>query len=270
MTWITFLEAPLWQPIALVVMLSVLIVVPSTLWSIRRSRSDRANDNTVTAALRLAGSALVLIGGFVAIQNFQLEVQHDAVVTDELNKAESLLESSIEVSAPLRQQLGESIKAYGKAIVSFELNRLTGLPHITGARGDTRVEAIVATVRTATEAAAQELTKASLTAEAKALRTAWRGFKDAREQRLSFRELLPASLVAVLIVCSVCTLMIVGAYPAGSSTGLKWLQSITGAVVVSTVLALQVVIVSPKTAAEHRGHLVVRLIQSIDSSLAAR
>jgi hypothetical protein len=269
MMWIDFLEAPLWQPVALVTLLSLAIVVPATMGSIRRARADRSNDNTVTAGLRLAGSALVLIGGFIAIQNFQLEVQHEALVTDELNKAQSLLESASPVSLPLRQQLGEAIKAYGQAIGRYELNRLTGLPHITGARGDARVETVVAGLRKAVDAAALELTSASKGAEARSLRDAWRSLLGAREQRLSYRELLPGSLVLVLMVCAVCTLVIVGAYPAGSSSGLKWMQSITGAVIVATILALQVVIVSPRTAAEHRTHLVTRLIQSVDAALAS-
>jgi hypothetical protein len=270
MTWGDFLEAPLWQSVVLVALFAVLIVVPATLWSLRRSRTDRGNDNTVTAALRLAGSALILIGGFIAVQNFQLEVQHDALVTDELNKAASLIESSEQVSAPVRRQLGDAISAYGKAAAAYELNRLTGLPHITGTRGDTRVEAVLANVRLAVDSAALELTAASQSAEAKSLREAYRSFVSVREQRLSYRELLPGSLVVVLVICSVCTLLIVGAYPAGTSAGLKWLQSITGAVIVTTLLSLQVVIVSPRVAAEHRSHLVDRLVQSIDATLSVR
>lgn len=268
MTWVDFLEAPLWQPVMVVALLAILIVVPTTLWSLRRSRTDRANDNTVTAALRLAGSSLILIGGFIAVQNFQLEVQHDTLVTDELNKAESLMESSAQVSAPMRRQLGDAIKTYSKAAAVYELNRLTGLPHVTGTRGDTRVEAVLANVRRAVDSAVLELSDASRSAEAKSLRDAYRSFVSVREQRLSYRELLPGSLVIVLVVCSVCTLVVIGAYPAGPSAGLKWLQSITGAVIVSTLLALQVVIVSPRAAAEHRSHLVDRLVQSIDSTLS--
>jgi len=270
MIWTDLLEAPLWLPVLLVTMLSAATIIPVTLWALRKPRLDRGNDNTVTAAVRLAGSALILIGGFIAVQNFQLEVQHDTIVTDELNKAVSVLEAASLSSPPTRLQLGEAIKAYGKGIATFELNRLTGLPHITGTLGDERVEPLVLAMQLAVDQAVRELNTASRAAEAQSLRTAWRSFLNLREQRVSYRELLPGSLVVVLLICSVCTLIVLGAVPAGPSSGLKWLQALTGAVIVSTLLALQVVIVSPRAVAEHRVHLVDRLTQSVDRMLTTR
>lgn len=269
MNWVEILEAPLWLSTSIIALLALIIVIPTSLIALRRSRADRTNDNTVTAALRLAGSALVLIGGFIAVQNFQLEVQHEALITDELSKAEAILAAAASASTARRQALGETIRAYGTAVAGHEFNRLTGLPHIRGTRGDPNVEQVMARIGAAVETAASELAGASRAADASSLRAAWRSLRNAREQRLSFRELLPPPLIAVLLVCSACTLVIAGAYPAGSSSALKWLQSISAALIVAVFLALQILIVSPIAASEHRGHLVDRLLRSVDATLAS-
>ncbi len=97
------------------------------------------------------------------------------------------------------------------------------------------------------------------------METAFTNMSAARDERLAQRAPVGAVRTWVLVVFGAATLVLVGAFPAGRSTTLRWLLSATSAVIVVGVLASVVLLVSPSNSVEQRRGPAEDFLRSLSS-----
>ena len=85
--------------IVLVVVASFAVVVPITLWVLKKDRTDRSNDNVSTAGIRFIGGVFVLIGSFSIVTLWGAQSQASERMTRELTTL-ALFTDNVSVAAP--------------------------------------------------------------------------------------------------------------------------------------------------------------------------
>ena len=226
----------IWSPpvcVALLCLVVFAILVPLTLWSLRRSRTDTNNPNIMGWGLSLVGGAFIFISAFVSITVWEQERFHDQDLVKEFNAAISLAEDVAwrmkhqNLDPALGQQVLAQLAIYGKSVRMEELTRPTGLPEFPGARGSPQAAAALEQIELALRTSALK--------EADEIWRTWGMLKMERVERLSMGESLPPPILGILVVIALATLVVVGAFPCGGDVAMRWIVTTACGTVVITI-----------------------------------
>jgi hypothetical protein len=240
----TLFSLPPWFIIVVLTLLSFAVVVPLTVWTLRGSRDDRSSDNVMRAALALVGSAFVFIGAFASNTAWQQERNHDGLIFSESSAADRIIDDA-EILAPDDVAALRALVAdYLKAVIQNEYNRLTGLPGIKGASGAPSADAALDAVRgyIAERKNAGDWSKQT----GEGMLAAYRALQQARQKRLAQRAAISMPVLVLVTVFGYTTLALIGLFPSGRSTPLRWAMSLSTVVIVVGVLTTIVLLVSPE------------------------
>ncbi len=236
-----------WNPVVFMLTAALVvatIMVPLTAWSMRRGHRD---PDVVQAGLTIAGGSFIFISAFVAITVWQGERDHDQLIVKEFNSGANLAEDVIwylkagQMDGAVGNQVLDGLLAYGDAVRRDELPEITGLPETPGARGSLAADAALQQVEKALEIQTARTSETAVNG----LWESWRGVSDSRQERLSLREPLPGALLGIMIVTALATLVLLGVFPAGDDTVVRWIVSAMGGLVVVSVFAGVMLLVYP-------------------------
>jgi hypothetical protein len=238
-----------WHPAvfsAVASLIAAAILVPLTLWSIRRGARD---EPVMGNALTLVGGSFFFINAFVAVTVWQAETHHEEVIVKEFAAAANLAEDVIwymnagQMESVLGDRVLDGLTAYGQAVREEEMPRLTGLPGLPVAQGADRADSALQAVGIALD---EHAVQASVSDES-SLWTWWRGLSDNRAERIALRVTLPGALFTMMTVTALATLILLGVYPVGTDIKLRWIAGVASGVVVVTVLVSVVMLGYPGT-----------------------
>lgn len=236
-----------WNPVSFVLLVGAVvaaILVPLTRWSLNR---DTRSADLVQAGLAIAGGSFIFVSAFVAITVWQGERDHDQLIVKEFNSAANLAEDIVwyvefgQLDRALGDRVLDGLTVYGEAVRRDELPKLTGLPDIQGSRGSSAADEALQQV----EKTLDEYTAKTSEAQTIGLWESWRGISDSRLERLSLREPLPGALLGLMAVTALATLVLLGVFPAGGDTAIRWIVSAMGGLVVVSVFTGVMLLVYP-------------------------
>jgi hypothetical protein len=225
-----------WNPVIFVALLCLVvsaILVPLTLWSLRRNRTDTNNPNVMGWGLSLVGGSFIFISAFVSITVWEHERVHDQGLVKEFNSAISLAEDVFrqmqkqKLDPAKGGQILDQLALYGSSVRTEELTRPTGLPEFPGARGAPQAAAALEQV--------EQLLRSADRAGSNDLLAAWSLLKTERVERLSMEQSLPPAILGVLLVSALATLVMVGAFPCGGDAVMRWIMATLCGTVVVTI-----------------------------------
>ncbi|NCZ95942.1 hypothetical protein EBZ02_02070 [bacterium] len=236
----------IWNPLICVTLLFLVvsaILVPLTLWSLRRSRTDTNNPNVMGWGLSLVGGSFIFISAFVSITVWEHERVHDQGLVKEFNAAVSLAEEVFRQTQKQKlnpaqgRQILDQLALYGSSVRTEELTRPTGLPEFPGARGSPQAAAALEQVELFLRTDERE--------EASDLRTAWGLLKSERVERLSMESSLPSPILGILVISALATLVMVGAFPCGGDVVMRWIMATACGIVVITIFVGVMLLLCP-------------------------
>lgn len=236
-------------PVAVIILIllagAAAIVVPLTLRSLRRGSEDRSNDNVAGWALSLVGGAFIFVGTFTTVTIWDLDRTHHAAVMEEFGAATTFVQDLSGINPVLVAKSKQILGSYADLVDANELTEMVGIPRNPGGSGDPAAQKTIDSLFYAIEDAAKA---GQITAEQRQmLIDDYEVIEKNRFARLSIRTPLPGEVLTLVLIVSIATLVLVGFYPAGSDTALRWAASITGVAVVVGVLSVITMLVSPET-----------------------
>ena len=244
---------PPWGIVLAVAIPAIVILVLSTLFTLRRERSDRANDNVYTAAIRLAGVSVSILGAFCIVVVFNADLKWREAVSLEFGAANDMLDGVSAMDPAQARLLTASLHAYTVDVIANEIDRQPNASEDSVANREMNTMANIISTYAGRQAARTD--------ESAPLVRDFERFQDQRANRLTnpIEVLDPAIMIALLIV-ALMTLLIVGFYPAGPSTFGKWLQVATSGIVVIAIMSTPLVLDSnPLNEQQHRQPMVAFL-----------
>lgn len=229
------------------------ILVLSTLFTLTRQRSDRANDNVYTAAVRLAGVSVSILGAFCVVIVFNAAHKWSETVSLEFASANAMLDELPAMDPAQAQRLTASMHAYTVDVLANEIDRQPNASEDSVANREMRTMANIINTYADRQAARTDV--------AASLQRDFGRFEDQRAERLTNPvDVMDPSITIALITVGFMTLLIVGFYPAGTSTFAKWLQVITSGIVVVVIVSTPLVLESaPLYHKQHRQPMVAFL-----------
>lgn len=237
------LRAVPWIPVIILCVVSIAIVVPLTIRTLKRpTAEDRSNDNLYTAGLRLAGGALIFIGSFGAVSIWQAQRDFDQRLAKEFQSAVDLM-----------QQAGMADDQLGSAVAGLVLQYATivdqeELPYAGDLTRSEDADAIVMGLR--------QTVADDAVPNASQLTGALNAFAQARTERLSWQSSLALGILVPAVIVALVTLVLIGLYPAGRGREAKVIQVAGMTVVVIGILAMVIIVASPAVSvAESTGDL---------------
>jgi hypothetical protein len=234
------LNLPTWGIVLAVAMLACAILIPSALFTLSRSRGDRGdrgNDSVYTAASRLAGVCIAILGAFCVLIVWQANAAWRTETTLEFGDANAMLDGVPVMDPTEAKVLTASLRAYTVDVLANELHRQPSTSEDSVANREMR------TMGNVIDAYADR--QASPNAESTAMLNAFQDFHTQRAERLAAPvDVLDPFIALTLVVVAVMTLFLVGFYPPGPSTFAKWLQVCTSGLVIVAILATPLVLES--------------------------
>ena len=234
------LDLPAPMVIALIAVPVVTIIAVGTWWSLRHPRDERSNDTAMSMALQLAGGALIFLGAFAAVTEWQGEGQRREALLGEFVSAGTIAIEVGAVDPELAPAVHTALEDYATAVLAGELGSdvpALGAPDARIAEVTLRglVHDIVVRER-------------GNPTEVASVLDAFDDLERSRQERLSRQQVtLPAPILVSLILVSLVSSVLFGLVPAGSSDLLRWLLSATASIVVVALLATVVLLASPRT-----------------------
>jgi len=230
------LRLPTWGIVLAVAIPASVILVLCALFALSRDRSDRANDNVYTAAARLAGVSIAILGAFCVVIVWQADSKWRATTELEFAYANAMIDHASVLDPAEAQDLTASLHAYTVDALANEINRQPNASQDSVANREMKTMANVIDTYADRQAVRTE--------KSMSLLRDFQNFRDQRAQRLTNPvDVLDPFIAIALAAVALVTLLIVGFYPAGPSTFGKWLQVGTSGLViiaiVSTPLALE-------------------------------
>ncbi len=207
-----------------VVLVCLIVTIVGTRHALRSDRHDRANDNVMTAGIRLAGAAFVFLAAFAGYSQWQ------TIATQESSfRAEFAAVADLYRLAPPGVE-GEEI-------------RVALLEYATEVRASPLDESAGKSALSVIEAASERPIGASISGQ---MVDATMNLADSREMR----DLLPDSGVpwvvhGAVFILGLASLVLAAFYPAGTSRGLKWLQAMSAAAVIGTIMVTLILLEAP-------------------------
>lgn len=237
------LNLPEWLLILAVVVLSLSIVVPLTMRSIRRGMRGGEDINVAGWALGFVGGAFIFAGTFTTVTVWDVEKTHAAAIMAEFGAATSFAQDLRNIDPAFTEEAQGILLEYADVAQSQELGEIAGLPTLSSSSGDPAAERALDSLFYAIDTAEQAGTLSP--DQAAQLMESYEDIAAARLHRLSLRSPIPTEIAVLLLVVSAATLVTIGTFPSGGDTRVRWTMSFTGAAVVITVLSTVIMLVSP-------------------------
>jgi hypothetical protein len=230
------LNFPAWGIALAVAIPACAILVPSALFALSRDRGDRGNDTVYTAAGRLGGVSMAMLGAFCILIVWQADASWRAKSQLEFADASAMLDRVSVMDPPEAKVLTASLRGYTVDVLDNELTRQPNPSENSVANREMKAMG--------DEINAYADRQSPLNAESTALLDDFQDLRAQRAERVSAPvDVLNPYIALTLVVVALMTLLLVGFYPAGPSTFAKWLQVGTSGLVivaiVSTPLALE-------------------------------
>ncbi|CAN5530723.1 hypothetical protein BH09ACT8_BH09ACT8_58920 [soil metagenome] len=231
------LNLPAWGIVLTVVIPACAILIPSAWFTLGRNRCDRGNDSVYTAAARLGGVSIAILGAFCVLIVWQADADWRARTSLEFANANAMLDRVSAVDPNEAKALTASLHAYTIDVLTNELHRQPNTSEDSVANREMKSMATVIDGYADRQLAPN--------AESTALLTDFQEFSNQRAERLTAPvDVLDPYLALTLVVVAVMTLLLVGFYPAGPSTFAKWLQVGTSGLVIVAIVATPLVLES--------------------------
>lgn len=249
------------------------VLVSMTRWSLRRT-PNAARQPVAFWGAGLVSASFIFTSTFVAVTVWQIEQAHDRVLVKEFSEAIELASEviwSVEVGR-LDQSRGDRVldglTAYGAAVARDEIPQVTGLPDAAPLRGSADAVTALRQVSDALTAIDDDVNSSS--SAAKSVRPdqmgqmwqAWRALHDARVERLSYHEPIPAAVLAIMAVTGLSATVLIGALPSGNDTVVRWLvATLCGIVIV--VISTGIMVLSYPGLHEEQGLASVEMLNEV-------
>jgi len=228
-------------------MVIVLIAVPvialigaGTRWSLRHPRHERSNDTVMSIALQLAGGALIFLGAFAAVTEWQGEGQRREALLGEFVNAGTIALEVGAVDPDIAPQVHATLEDYATAVLDGELgSEVPPLGHPDARAAEVTLRGLVHDI---------VVRERGNPIEVASVVDAFDDLERSRQERLSRQQVtLPGPILISLVVVSLVSAVLFGLVPAGSSDLLRWVLSATASVVVIALLSTVVLLASPRT-----------------------
>ncbi|MFM7094371.1 MAG: hypothetical protein ACKOA5_00920 [Actinomycetota bacterium] len=249
----SLLESALIVRLLVVVVPILAIVVPCARGSLRNSGRGVDDDSVMSAAAGFVGAAFIFIGSFANVTAWQGAGDSVSSLKRELSSLATLSESILDYqSQPVLTDAIHAVNKYVETVRDVELNHSANDGAIQSASADERTHitknaalGLSASKSNEVEQAALDIRSAVLDIE-KAdvvnerdldrMLNQVAEFQDARRDRISATWPLVSDIVMIaLLLVTIATAFIIGLYPSGKSSKLKWLQVTSSSVVVGAV-----------------------------------
>lgn len=249
----SLLESALIVRLLVVVVPIAAIVVPCARISLRNAGRGVDDDSVMSMAAGFVGAAFIFIGSFANVTAWQGAGNSVSELKRELSSLSTLSESILDYQPqPVLNDAIHAINKYVETVKDEELNRSANDGAIQSASADKRTHitknaALGASTSTSNEVeqAALDIRNAILNIE-KAdvvnerdldrMLNQVAEFQDARRDRISATWPLVSDVVMIsLLLVTIAATVIIGLYPSGKSSNLKWLQVWTSSAVVGAV-----------------------------------
>ena len=233
----TLLNFPTWGIALAVAIPAFAILIPSALFALRRNRCDRDNDSVYTAAARLGGVSIAILGAFCVLIVWQADANWRAKSQLEFADANAILDHVSVMDPSDAKALTASLHAYTVDVLANELNRQPNTSEDSVANREMKTMGDVIDAHADRQSAPN--------AESTALLNDFKDLHAQRAERLTAPvDVLDPYIALTLAIVALMTLLLVGFYPAGPSTFAKWLQVGTSGLVIVAIVATPLVLES--------------------------
>lgn len=117
------LNLPAWGIAMTVAIPACFILVPSALFALSRNRCDRSNDSVYTAASRLGGVSIAILGAFCVLIVWQADANWRVKSNLEFADANAMLDHVSVMDPPEAKVFTASLRAYTADVLANELHR---------------------------------------------------------------------------------------------------------------------------------------------------
>ncbi len=224
------LNFPAWGITLAVAIPACAMLIPCAMFALSRDRCDRGNDSVYTAAARLGGVSIAILGAFCVLIVWQANAGWRAKSHLEFADANAMLDRVSVMDPAEAKALTASLRAYTVDVLTNELNRQPS------ASEDSVANREMKTMSDVIDAYADR--RSAPSAESTALLNDFQDLHAQRAERLTAPvDVLDPYIALTLVVVALMTLLVVGFYPAGPSTFAKWLQVGTSGLVIVAIVA---------------------------------
>ncbi len=213
------------------------ILVPSALFALSRDRSDRGNDSVYTAASRLGGVSIAILGAFCVLIVWQADAGWREKSQLEFADANAILDRASVMDPAEAKVLTASLRGYTVDVLENEVGRQPSTSEDSVANREMKTIGDVINAYAARQS--------SPNAQSTVLLNDFEDLHAQRAERLTAPvHVLDPYIALTLVVVAAMTLLLVGFYPAGPSTFAKWLQVGTSGLVIVAIVATPLAIES--------------------------
>jgi hypothetical protein len=251
------LKLPQWGIVVAVAIPASVILVLSARFALSRERSDRSNDNVYTAAARLAGVSIAILGAFCVVIVWQADSKWRATAELEFAYANAMIDHVSVMDPAEAQVLTASLHAYAVDALANEIERQPNASEDSVANREMKTMANVINTYADRQAVRTE--------KSMSLLRDFQNFQDQRAQRLTNPvDVLDPSIAMALAAVALVSLLIMGFYPAGPSTFGKWLQVATSGLVIIAIVSTPLALESPQFNKWANGEPMVAFLDRLD------
>jgi hypothetical protein len=251
------LSLPAWGIVLVVLIPASAILIPSALFALSRDRRNRSDDSVYTAASRLGGVSIAILGAFCVLIVWQADAGWRVKSHLEFADANAMFDRLSTMDAPEAKVLTASLRAYTVDVLANELHRQPNTSEDSVANREIKTMGDVINAYADRQSAPN--------AESTALVNDLQDLQAQRAERLTAPvDVLDPYIALTLVVVALMTLLLVGFYPAGPSTFAKWLQVGTSGLVIVAIVATPLALESIPLNREPHERPMLALLDRLD------